>query len=366
MQIPKTHKAVVYDQPGKISTSLLEIETPAPGHGQVLIKMTHSGICHSDLSLMAKTLTVQWSWLPEPVKAGQIGGHEGVGVVAQLGPSSETSGVKVGDRVGIKWIASACGSCMPCLAGADGVCENAVVSGYTCPGTFQQYTLAPAHYVTPIPDGLASEVAAPLLCGGLTVYSALKKCRAHAGDWVVIAGAGGGLGHLGVQLGGRGMGFRIIGLDIGSKEEFVKDCGAEAFVDISEYPTSDGKTAADRILEITGNLGAAASIVCSGSNAAYDEALSYLRFNGTLVCVGVPYEAKAIASAFPHALVSKQLAIVGSTVGNRREAIETLAMAKRVATTPFQVEKVENINTVFNEMKAGKLQGRVVLDLQSF
>ncbi|KAJ5520262.1 hypothetical protein N7463_000715 [Penicillium fimorum] len=360
MQTTKTHKALVYDKPGEISTKIVEVDTPSPGPGQILIKMTHSGVCHSDLSLMTKT----WSWLPEPVKTGQIGGHEGVGIVTELGPSSEASGVKVGDRVGIKWIAYACGNCMPCLAGADGICVNAEVSGYTCPGTFQEYALAPAHYVTPIPDGLASDIAAPLLCGGVTVYSALKKSKAQAGDWVVIAGAGGGLGHLAVQLGGRGMGFRIIGLDMGSKESFVKGCGAEAYVDISQYPTADGKSAADQILEITGGSGAAAAVICSASNAAYSEALSYLHFNGTLVCVGVPYDAKPIANAYPHLMVGKQLSIVGSNVGNRSEAIATLAMAKRVVTTPFRVEKVQNINGVFKEMKDGKLQGRVVLDLQ--
>lgn len=255
---------------------------------------------------------------------------------------------------------------MPCLAGADGICLNSEVSGYTCPGTFQEYALAPAHYVTPIPDGLASEVAAPLLCGGVTVYSALKKSRAQAGDWVVIAGAGGGLGHLGVQLGGRGMGFRIIGVDLGTKESFVKECGAESFIDITKYTADDGsKGIADEILGITGGAGAAAAIICSASNAAYSQALSYLKFNGTLVCVGVPGEAKPIANAYPHLMVGKQLAIVGSTVGNRREAIETLNMAKRVATTPCHLEKVQNITRVFEEMKGGKLQGRVVLDLQS-
>ncbi|KAJ5190868.1 uncharacterized protein N7498_009853 [Penicillium cinerascens] len=362
MQTPKTHKAVVYDKPGEISTRIVELVTPAPGSGQILIKMTHSGVCHSDLSLMTST----WSWLPEPVKSGQVGGHEGVGVVVQLGPSCEASGVKVGDRVGIKWIAAACGNCMPCLAGADGICVNAEISGYTWPGTFQEYALAPAHYVTPIPDGLASDIAAPLLCGGVTVYSALQKSRAQAGDWVVIAGAGGGLGHLAVQLGGRGMGFKIIGLDMGSKESFVNECGAEGFVDISKYPTADGKSVADQILEITHGAGAAAAVICSASNAAYAEALSYLRFNGTLVCVGVPGEANPIANAYPHLIVGKQLAIVGSNVGNRRAAIETLAMAKRVATTPFRLEKAQNINSVFEEMKGGKLQGRVVLDLQSW
>ena len=186
---------------------------------------------------------------------------------------------------------------MPCLAGADGLCENSQVSGYTRPGTFQEYVLAPARYVTLIPDGLASEVAAPLLCGGVTVYSALKKSRAQPGDWVVIAGAGGVLGHLGVQLGGRGMGFRIIGLDMGPKEAFVRECGAEAFIGVTRYSAGDGSDGSidEEVRAITGGSGAAAAIICSASNAAYSDALSYLKFNGTLVCVGVPGDAKPTA-----------------------------------------------------------------------
>ena len=80
---------------------------------------------------------------------------------------------------------------MPCLTGLDGSCISGKISGFGTPGTFQQYVTAPAHYVTPIPDGLSSELAAPILCGGVTVYSALKKSGAQPGDWVVVPGAGG-------------------------------------------------------------------------------------------------------------------------------------------------------------------------------
>ncbi|OQD89826.1 hypothetical protein PENANT_c002G01266 [Penicillium antarcticum] len=358
-----THKAIVYDKPGEISTCVVEVETPSPGPGEILVKITHSGICHSDLSLMTST----WKFLAEPLKSGQIGGHEGVGVVTQLGPSCESSDIKVGDRVGIKWIASVCGNCAPCLLGADGVCPKAKVSGFTCPGTFQEYVLAPAHYATPIPDGMASEVAAPLLCGGVTVYSALKKSKAQPGDWVVIAGAGGGLGHLGIQLGSRGMGFRMIGLDVSSKEDFVRNCGAELFIDITKDSADEGeKGIAEKIRAITGGDGATAVVVCSASNAAYAQAMDYLKFNGTLVCVGVPGEGKPIEGVCPHLMVAKQLNVAGSTVGNRRDAIETLAMAQRVVATPFSIEKVSNLNKTFHDMKAGYLKGRVVLDMQSW
>ncbi|KAJ5089300.1 hypothetical protein N7532_007984 [Penicillium argentinense] len=248
---------------------------------------------------------ISWKFLSEPVAAGQVGGHEGVGIVAQMGPFSDSSGVKIGDRVGIKWIAYACGNCAPCLAGADDLWLHIA-------GTFQQFVLAPAHYVTPIPEGLSSEMAAPLLCGGGTVYSALKKSKAQSGDWV------------------------------------------------------SGPAASAKVLAATGGEGAAAVVVCSGNNAAYAQGLDFLKFNGILVGVGVPGDLQPIENACPHLMVSKQLAIVGSTVGNRRDAIETLNMAQRVVSTSFKLENVQSLDRIFGEMKDGQLQGRVVLDLQTW
>jgi propanol-preferring alcohol dehydrogenase len=248
------------------------------------------------------------------------------------------------------------------MVGADGICEKQQVSGYTCPGTFQEFVLAPAHYVTPIPEGVISAAVAPLLCGGVTAYSALRKSAAQGGDWVVVAGAGGGLGHLALQFGSRGMGYRMIALDIGAKEELTKSCGAEVFIDILK---NGPKETTEQILKATGGKGASAVVICSASNAAYANALDYLKFNGTLVCVGVPAgDLVPIANAYPCSMVAKQLKIVGSTVGNRREAIETLEMAKRgVVKTHYRTEKLENANSIFEEMKAGKLQGRVVIEM---
>ena len=104
--IPEKHRAIVYDKPGELSVKLDEIKTPEPGPGEVLIKLTHSGVCHSDMSIMLNG----WSFLPAPTPAGQVGGHEGVGTIVKTGAGAEGN-VKVGDRVGIKWISSACGGC---------------------------------------------------------------------------------------------------------------------------------------------------------------------------------------------------------------------------------------------------------------
>jgi len=116
-------------------------------------------------------MTNSWSILPHPTQPGQVGGHEGVGKIVKLGPGTESAGVKVGDVVGVKWISAICGNCPACLEGSDGVCFNQKISGYYTPGTFQQYVLGPANYVTPIPEGLDPAAAAPVLCAGVTVYS---------------------------------------------------------------------------------------------------------------------------------------------------------------------------------------------------
>ncbi|KAL1957067.1 hypothetical protein VTO42DRAFT_6325 [Malbranchea cinnamomea] len=361
-QIPKQAKAVVYDNPGTISTQVTMVDVPEPGPGEVLINLTHSGVCHSDFGVM----TNSWRGLPYPTPKGQVGGHEGVGKVVKLGPGAEASGVKVGDRVGVKWIASACGNCLPCHENVDAACVNAKLSGYYTPGTFQQYVLGPANYVTPIPDSVPSDVAAPMLCAGVTVYSALKRSEAKAGSWVVISGAGGGLGHIATQLSSGGLGHRVIGIDHGSKEDLVLQSGAEHFLDITKFPADDnGAAMAARIMELTGGRGAQAVIVCTASNAAYAQAINFLGVNGTLVCVGMPeHDPKPIATSFPALIVAKQLRIVGSAVGTRREAIETMEFAARGIIKPhFRLEKMENLTAVFEEMGRGELKGRVVLDL---
>lgn len=200
-----------------------------------------------------------------------------------------------------------------------------------------------------------------MLCAGVTMLSALNRSKALPGQWVAISGIG-GLGHLAVQLASRGMGYRVIAIDHGSKGQLAKQSGAEHFIDFTKFDTA---SLTQHVKELTGGLGVHAVVVCTAANAAYAQAVQLLRFNGTLVCVGIPEgDFEAIAGAAPGKLIAKQLTITGSAVGNRQEAIQTLEFAARgILKTHYQVEKLENLTGVFERMDKGELQGRIVLDL---
>ena len=183
---------------------------------------------------------------------------------------------------------------------------------------------------------------------------------------MVISGAGGGLGHLAVQIASKGMGIRVIGIDHGSKSELVLSCGAEHFVDITKFPKDDkGEAIGKHVHELTGGFGAHAVLVCTAANGAYAQAMDFLRFNGTLVAVGIPeHDPQAIAKAYPQTMIAKQLTITGSAVGNALDARETMEFAARgIVKAHVRIEKMDKLTDIFKEMEEGKLQGRVVLDL---
>lgn len=250
---------------------------------------------------------------------------------------------------------------MYCLAGEDGLCAKQSVSGLLQPGTFQQYITVPARYLTPIPHGLSLEKAAPLLCAGLTSYAALRKANTKPGNWIVVSGAGGGVGHLVTQLAARAFGQRVIGIDQGTKEQVIRDSGAEVFLDVTKF----GSDVVTEIKKLTNELGAHSVIVCAASNEAYSQGLEFLRPGGTLVGVGLPDgQATPISSAAPGVIVQKQLKLVGSILGNRQDAIDVLElMARGIITLHYQIRGLKDLKQVFEEMKSGTLAGRVVLDL---
>lgn len=165
--------------------------------------------------------------------------------------------------------------------------------------------------MTPLPAALTDlAAAAPLMCGGVSVYAALKRAHVRHGDWVVVSGAGGGLGHLAVQY-ARVLGARVLGVDAGGKEALVRGLGAEAFVDFSAF-AGDEELAA-RVKEVTGG-GAQIVLMCAASARAYTSGLLWLGFRGTLCCLGLPEpESEPALHSVVIAMVAMELTIMGKS-----------------------------------------------------
>jgi propanol-preferring alcohol dehydrogenase len=190
----------------------------------------------------------------------------------------------MGQRVGFKWLYKACSECSVCRRGFFQNCPKQLNTSRHVPGTLQQYAVADARFITKIPDGVPDEVAAPLLCAGLTMAGALTHLEneLQPGDWVVISGSGGGLGHIGVQLAARVKKLRVVAVDSGDeKRDLSLSSGAEAFID---FKTED---VAKRVLELT-EEGAHATIVIPGTREAFQMAPTLVRNMGHIICVGLP------------------------------------------------------------------------------
>lgn len=350
--IPSTQTVCIFHHKGgpvRVDKTYPVKKTQELKPGEVLVKLHFSGVCHTDLHAMLG------NW-PVPSKLPLIGGHEGVGEIVAIGEHTVTE-LKIGDKVGIKWLADSCMQCEMCRKGFEQNCPRAKLSGYSVDGTFQQYVVSYSNHVSPIPEGLSLEEAAPILCAGVTVYAALKNSGAHVGDYVVVLGAGGGLGHLALQY-AHVMGFITIAIDSGAdKEKLCKSLGASAWIDFARE--SDIVTAVRRV---TDGVGAHAAIVAAASAECYEKALEYVRPRGTLVAVGLPADTKIKADVFFTVFESKR--IVGSYVGNRQDTVEALNLAAKAGIKPhFTVEPLENLPSVYERMKAGNITGRIVLKM---
>jgi propanol-preferring alcohol dehydrogenase len=335
----RTMKAAVVRNLGK-PLSIEEVPVPTPGPGQVLVQVVASGVCHTDLH------AAQGDWPVKPTLP-LIPGHEGTGYVVALGPG--VTSLKEGYRVGVPWLHSACGACEHCITGWETLCGSQKNTGYSVNGGFAQYTLAEASHVGRIPDSLTFADAAPVLCAGVTTYKGLKETEVRPGQWVVISGVG-GLGHMAVQY-AKAMGMRVAAVDIGQKKlDLARDLGAEIVLDATKDPAG----------EIQRLIGGAHGVLVTAVNPeAFRQAIDMLRPRGTCALVGLP------PGVFPTPIfevVLKRLTIRGSIVGTRMDLQEALALAAsgRVRSA-IERQPLEAINDVFDRMRRGEINGRVVL-----
>ena len=322
--------------------SIDEVPLPEPGLGQVLVKVAANGVCHTDLH------AAQGDWPVKPTPPF-IPGHEAVGRVAKVGKG--VKGVKEGDAVGVPWLHDACGFCEYCTTGWETLCESQHNTGYSVDGGFAEYVLAAAPYVGHLPKGSDFVEIAPILCAGVTTYKGLKETEARPGEWVVISGIG-GLGHVAVQY-AKAMGLHVAAVDVADdKLALAKRLGA----DLTANATTEDAVA--KIVKETGG-GAQGVLVTAVSNAAFGQAIAMTRRRGTVSLVGLP------PGDFPAPIfdvVLKRITIRGSIVGTRHDLAEALAFAAdgKVKAT-VSARRLEDINAIFQEMKDGKIDGRVVL-----
>ena len=320
-----------------------EVEMPTLEYGEVLVKIEACGVCHTDLH------AAHGDWPVKP-KLPLIPGHEGVGIVQAV--AEGVTNVKVGDRVGIPWLYSACGECEYCLTGRETLCHDQLNGGYSVDGGYAEYCKAPANYVAKIPENVDPVEIAPILCAGVTTYKALKVSDAKPGDWVAIYGIG-GLGHVALQY-AKAMGFNVIAVDIqDEKLELATQLGADK--------TVNGLTVdpAEAITEMVGGVQAAVSVAVT--KKAFEQAYRSVKRGGTLVVVGLPHDDLPIPI---FDTVLNGVTVRGSIVGTRKDMQEALEFAAQgKVKTNIETAPLDDINEVFERMEKGQINGRIVLTM---
>ncbi|RAK99155.1 zinc-dependent alcohol dehydrogenase [Aspergillus ibericus CBS 121593] len=345
--IPQTQIAAVLPPTGATATSKLQIThdrpVPSPTEGEVLVKLEYSGLCHSDVH----------SVRGETPMLTDVAGHEGVGKVVKVGSGLDEQ-VWMGRRVGIRWLYSSCLECEICAINHT-ACPYQKNAGANVPGTFQQYIVSPAIHATIIPPELAPDVAAPLLCAGIAMYSSIMKTKTRPGDWIVLPGAGGGLGHMGVQIAAK-KGLKVIAIDSGEKKkQLCLSLGATSFLD---YRTDDVER---EVKALTSGLGAHAVICTANSEPAYIQSMKMLRSLGVLVCVGIPSVPFRLP-ATPFDMIVKGQTIIGNSAGTAKEMEELMEMAV-AGDVKAHIEcfDFDCIDDVLQRLGRSEIEGRAVV-----
>jgi alcohol dehydrogenase/propanol-preferring alcohol dehydrogenase len=339
---------------------LQEVEqpTPEPQGTQVLVEVSHCGVCHSDVHFWEGFLDLGG---PEKTPISAMGlkppltlGHEIVGTVVALGPEAAGQGVEIGDRrIVFPWVG--CGHCERCLNEEDNLCAQGAAIGVRQPGGFGSHVLVPHPRHLVDPGGLDPAVAATYACSGLTVYSAIRKIMPLPPDKPVVVIGAGGLGLSAIAI-LKALGHRnIICVDVAeAKRQAALEAGAAQAVDGS------GEDVAERIKAAAGGpVPAVLDLVNASSTVKV--ALGVLARGGRTVQVGMfGGRLDMPLMTFP----GQGISICGNFVGNPRELREVVELARSGRLKPIPVErrpKSEATRTL-QELRDGRITGRVVLE----
>jgi D-arabinose 1-dehydrogenase-like Zn-dependent alcohol dehydrogenase len=339
----------------------------------LLVKVDAASYCHTD-AVLAEGLMPGF-----PHSFPHVGCHEFAGtVVSRLdNPSSQANAFQIGDKVGVPGRAfHPCGTCFECKGSNDPVsqdepgysvyCPHAGNNGISRDGGFSEYAVVDSRQLAPIPSSMNAVETAPLMCAGVTIYAALKRCQLKTGQRVGIMGCGGGLGHLGLQYAVK-MGFKVLGvdnaerplnlarsLDTGAR---IADANTESAEElVSQLGQEDGKKDKDE-------MGVDAVIILPESQKAFDYGVALLKRHGKCVVVSFPDKGFHVSA---HDVVFRDISIVGSLVGSNkilREMLEFSAQhGVRAVTRSFPLSKLNELVEEYHKGGGGKLVVDMSLD----
>ncbi|HEM4092038.1 alcohol dehydrogenase AdhP [Streptococcus suis] len=335
-------KAVVVN-PESTGVVVVDKELRSLEAGEALVQIEYCGVCHTDLHVA----NGDFGKVP-----GRVLGHEGIGIVTEIAPG--VTSLKVGDRVSVAWFFQGCGMCEYCTTGRETLCRTVKNAGYSVDGGMAEQCIVTADYAVKVPEGLDPAQASSITCAGVTCYKAIKEAHLEPGQWIAIYGAG-GLGNLAVQYAKKVFNAHIIAVDINNnKLELAKEVGADVTINGLEVEDVPGY-----IKEITGG-GVHSTVVTAVSKVAFNQAIDSVRAGGYVVAVGLPSEYMDLSIV---KTVLDGIKVVGSLVGTRKDLEEAFHFGAMGLVVPVvQKRPVEDAEAVFNEMVAGTIQGRMVLD----
>jgi uncharacterized zinc-type alcohol dehydrogenase-like protein len=309
---------------------------PEMGVNDVRVTVTHCGLCHTDIQAVDDYYGITtYPFVP---------GHEIVGYVSHVGEA--VSSLKIGDRVGIGWQGRSCMQCEWCLKGEEQLCMDIVDSGTWVPyGGFSSSVVVDHRFAYPLPEAMPSEVAAVLMCAGITVFSPLRSYSTQPALKIAIIGCG-GLGHLAIQF-AHALNYEVTVISSCSdKKEQALGLGADHFILSSDLARLRQHSFSYDLLLCTAT-----------GRLPWEALLETLKKEGRIVLVGFPD-----LSMNPTDLVAHNLSITGSFLGNRATMREMLSFAQEHRITPMvEIMPMSQVNAAMKLVKENKVRYRIVL-----